>query len=284
MPDREQSGAEMASRWRVTLAALVACAAVFGAHRISRAEIRPAAVPTSAELAAAGFQEIVLRHDGLDRRFLVLAPQGGAKPSAIVVLLHGGSQSMRKLFGPNAGATRAWPTLARAENVLLLTTGDPDGDWQAWTDLRSGPGVKTTKADDVGFLLAMLDWAKARYPTAPTRAYVTGASNGGMMSYRLLIEAPERFAAAASFVASMPADLAGLKRPARPVPLLIANGTLDPAIAARSPPSKRASRGGSKLMAQPPARPRRRSSPTPIRTTAAASSDGITRQGAAARR
>ncbi|MFM9939528.1 MAG: alpha/beta hydrolase family esterase [Hyphomicrobiaceae bacterium] len=194
-------------------------------------------VPGTAELAAMGLKEVKLRHGNRERLFLVQEPPGPGAPTAVIVLLHGGTQSMRKVFGANAGASREWLTVARANRALLLVpngtnpeSGDAAGDNQFWNDLRSGPDVRTTSVDDVGFILKVLDWARDRDPGAVVPVYVTGASNGGMMTYRLLIEAPHRFTAAAAFIASLPANLGGLSLPKRATPLLIASGTKDPLV------------------------------------------------------
>jgi polyhydroxybutyrate depolymerase len=197
--------------------------------------------PSAAELRAKGMQERSLRVGQTERFFLVQAAPDGSKPAPVLLVLHGGTQSMRHLLGPNAGATQGWPALARRENaVLLIPNGmNADGgddaarsDNQNWNDLRENLGKegRTTDADDVGFLTALVDWAHANYRTDRARVYVTGASNGGMMTFRLLMEAPERFAAGAAFVAALPAASSRIKRPALATPLLIANGTLDPLV------------------------------------------------------
>ncbi len=114
-------------------------------------------------------------------------------------------------------------------NGVNPDNGDPRGDNQNWNDLRQDVS-RASSADDVGFVLALLDWAQATYATDRVRVYVTGASNGGMMTFRLLMEAPERFAAGAAFVAALPVADNRLNRPSQPTPLMLANGTLDPLI------------------------------------------------------
>lgn len=90
--------------------------------------------------------------------------------------------------------------------------------------------VRSTDADDVGFIRALLDEAAVAFAFDPRRLYVTGASNGGMMTYRLLIELPQRFAAGAAFVANLPAEDDRLRKPVLPTPLMIMNGTEDPLV------------------------------------------------------
>ncbi len=192
-------------------------------------------VPLPETSTAPGWHEGGLAHDGQERRFRFYVPRQldqGARP---VVLLHGGTQGMDELFRPNAGGTQEWPSIAEDGRFLLLVpngtnvdTGAPDGDDQNWNDCRrpSAGAVTGSTADDVGFVVALVDWARARFPI-DARFVVAGASNGGMMAYRLATERPDRVAAIAAFVANLPAD-GECPAPSRPVPVLIVNGTADP--------------------------------------------------------
>jgi polyhydroxybutyrate depolymerase len=215
---------------------VLAAVAIFGifARQSSAKDRFPA--PAPAELSAMGLTELSLNVNGVERWFLVQPPRDASKPAPVLVVLHGGTQGMRRLFANSSGATRGWPALARRENALLLVpnavnskTGDPKSDDQNWNDLRENVS-RDSSADDVGFVLALLDWANTRYHADQSRIYVTGASNGGMMTFRLLVEASERFTAAAAFIAALPVESSLIKTPARPTPLLIANGTADPLV------------------------------------------------------
>ena len=193
-------------------------------------------IPTPSDMTALGLEERVLRFRQTGRWFLVQPAPDPTRPAAVLIVLHGGGQSMRRQLAPNAGATRGWPDLARRENVVLLMpnavnsdTGDAQGDNQNWNDLRRDV-ARESSADDVGFILGLIDWAHQTYHTDRSRVYVTGASNGGMMTFRLLIEAPETFAAGAAFIAALPRETTSIKQPSKPTPLLIANGTLDPLV------------------------------------------------------
>lgn len=181
-------------------------------------------------------QEFQLQVQGVTRWTTVYQPPGLQPNAPTVLLLHGGQQSMRKIFGAQAGGMREWLALADREKFLLLIpnatnakNGDAQGDRQNWNDLRPADATDKAHADDVGFLMQLLDWAQSKYHYDPRRVYVTGASNGGMMTMRLLIERPERFAAAAAFIASLPAS-APTKPSGKRVPLLLLNGTRDPLI------------------------------------------------------
>jgi len=200
----------------------------------------PALVGTSACAATAPAvqtQQLSLDVNGTTRWTLVYAPPGYRAGAPVVLLLHGGGQSMRKAVSERGGGTRHWLTIAARENFLLLVpnatnadSGDPNGDKQNWNDLRPDDATDQTKTNDVGFLVHLLDWAKQKYGYDPRRVYVTGASNGGMMTMRLVLEQPQRFTAAAAFIASLP-DIP----PPKPgtgirVPLMLFNGTRDPLV------------------------------------------------------
>ncbi|MEJ2448056.1 MAG: prolyl oligopeptidase family serine peptidase [Anaerolineales bacterium] len=73
-----------------------------------------------------------------------------------------------------------------------------------------------------------MDKVSTELPVDQERIFITGASNGGMMTYRMLQEAPERFAAGAVFIANLPKLEVPLSVPSQPVPIMIANGTEDP--------------------------------------------------------
>lgn len=179
----------------------------------------------------AGMVEQTIEIGGRTRHFLV--QDVNVRPgTAIVVVLHGGSQSMREIFGSRAGASRTWRDIAREEGIVLLApngtnarTGDAAGNNQNWADVR---GLSGNRDEDVRFILATIDCALERYGADPRRVYVTGASNGGLMTYTLLMDVPNRFAAGAAFIANLPAADGNLKQPDLPTPLLIMNGTDDP--------------------------------------------------------
>jgi polyhydroxybutyrate depolymerase len=181
-----------------------------------------------------GWRERSLRVGDAERWFRTYVPRDMAAGYPIVIVLHGGTESMRAIFAAHGGGLRAWQGIAERDGILLLapngtnaTTGDAKGDNQAWNDLRTEGVQRNPNADDVSFIEQLADWANINFHTDRGRTYVTGASNGGMMIYRLLVEAPERFAAAAAFIANLPDGSRLLRKPSHPTPLLIMNGTND---------------------------------------------------------
>ena len=185
-----------------------------------------------------GWHEDTFPHNGLDREFRFYIPEDPPEALPIVVLLHGGTQSMDALFESGAAGTQEWQQIADEEGALLLVpngtnldTGSPSGDRQSWNDCRPEERARP-EADDVGFIASLIDWASDRFAdtqiTLDTgKTLVTGSSNGGMMTYRLATERPGRFAAAAAFIANRPSP-SECPDATAPVPMLIVNGTADP--------------------------------------------------------
>ena len=168
--------------------------------------------------------EETLLHDGLRRQYILQVPPGLASPVPLFVALHGGGGS-----GGSAAKHYGFDALADREGLIAVY---PDALDRQWNDARTGSGsrAETENIDDVGFIAALIDKIVREYPVAGDRIYVTGFSNGGMMAQRLACELPDRFAAVAAIVSSMPIGLGARCRPGRPVPIMFMNGTADPVV------------------------------------------------------
>lgn len=182
-----------------------------------------------------GWLEASIEVDGLTRWYRLYVPDTLPDNPSLVLYLHGGTLSMRSIARKYAGGNKEWIELADREGFILLVpngvnanTGDTYGDEQNWNDVRPDSASGQTGVDDTAFLLILLDIVSSAYQVDQDRIYVTGASNGGLMTYRLLIEAPERFAAGAAFIANLPDPMEDISLPDHPAPLMIANGTEDP--------------------------------------------------------
>jgi len=183
-----------------------------------------------------GWHKSKFEHAGLVREYRYFIPSNYIENLPVVVLLHGGTQSMKKLFSRKAGASKQWPTLAEKENFVLLVpngtnpkTQKGSGNKQNWNDCRIPVKGKRfgVVANDVGFISELIDWSSKKLHTDTNQVFVTGASNGGMMSYRLAMELPEKITAVAAFIANLPVD-SECKAKNIPIPIMIFNGTKDP--------------------------------------------------------
>ncbi|HVP33223.1 MAG TPA: PHB depolymerase family esterase [Steroidobacteraceae bacterium] len=164
-----------------------------------------------------------LVQDGSKRTLRVYVPPGHATPLPVVLVLHGGG-------GTGGGmewlTRRGFNRLADRDGAVVVY---PDGIEHGWNDGRSANRSAAAAAvDDLAFLRALPRALAALHPVDSARVYVTGISNGGMMSYRLACDAAEVFAAAAPVAANMAVELAPACHPARAVPLLIMDGVEDP--------------------------------------------------------
>jgi polyhydroxybutyrate depolymerase len=83
------------------------------------------------------------------------------------------------------------------------------------------------KVNDVAFIRALIDKLIKEYAIDPKRVFVTGMSNGGMMTHRLGIELADKLAAIAPVVATVFGDE---KPAAYPVSALMVNGMLDKSV------------------------------------------------------
>ncbi|MFN7611813.1 MAG: alpha/beta hydrolase family esterase [Alphaproteobacteria bacterium] len=166
-----------------------------------------------------GLERRIIEVQGIAREFFVHVPAKNitAKNLPVLFVLHGGKGKA--------------PARARQTGMNIIADRDgfiavyPQGLGGYWI---SGPNRPKNAVDDVAFFRAMIDALVKSGEADPGRIYVMGGSNGGMMTYHLACAMPERLAAVAAIVASMPDSLAKTCRPIRPLPILIMAGTADP--------------------------------------------------------
>jgi polyhydroxybutyrate depolymerase len=145
---------------------------------------------------------------GIVRRALVASPQdieprgqnilgadgdaagGGGLP--LVVVNHG--------LGSTPEITAAltgWPVVVPTDRILVAY---PEG-FEASFNAGSCCGeAQAAAVDDVAFLNDVIDAVAGLYPVDRSRVFMTGYSNGGMITYRYICEHADRLAGAASVV------------------------------------------------------------------------------------
>ncbi len=174
----------------------------------------------------AGHLSRSLIHDGLERAYYLHIPPSYRNSTAapLVVALHGGGGNGQKM-----------DKLSRLS--LLADQGSfivayPDAVERHWNDGRGLSKYRSQKEniDDVGFISNMIDVIATEYNIDREQVYVTGASNGAMMSLRLGCELAHKITAIAPVIGSMPENLVTQCAPARPIPLMMINGTDDPLV------------------------------------------------------
>jgi len=175
-------------------------------------------------------QTITINGDQRFYRYYVPDSLSSEEPP-VVFFLHGGTLSMRESMPPANNGSAAWPDMADRHGFILMVpngtnpeTGDASGDEQRWNDCRiNAPDVNVS---DVDFLSSLMDWSVTNLNVDGERIYVTGASNGGFMSFRAATELPDKVAAIATFIANKPVN--SECPPPTPTPIMITVGTEDP--------------------------------------------------------
>lgn len=167
-----------------------------------------------------------IRHDGLDRSYLIYLPAGFAdeKLFPMVLSLHGGGGKAEHFDG---GLTMG--KLSKAADKLGIILVFPQGIDKQWCDGRSEILNGKKARDDVGFIAALIDKMIADFPVDAERVYATGISNGGFMSIRLAMDLSDKIAAVAPVTAQI-ASVISDKKPAFPISVMFVNGTKDPLV------------------------------------------------------
>jgi polyhydroxybutyrate depolymerase len=165
---------------------------------------------------------------GVERTYLIHIPLSydETTPTPLLIALHGGKGSgelMEKL------TLRGFNDLSDTENFIVVYPDGVEGYWNDGRDLKSYRPI-IENVDDVGFISALMDHLSIELNIDKNRIYVTGISNGALMSYRLACELSEKIAAIAPVAAPMSEFLYLNCSPTRQMPLLIIMGTFDPLV------------------------------------------------------
>lgn len=164
-------------------------------------------------------------HRGLERSYYVHYPVRGLSSASLplVLVLHGGGNTDIATFARRTG----FNAIADREGFVVAYPLGIDGQWSDGRGETFQKPDGNTRIDDVGFISALIDLFVDRGRADRNRVYITGLSNGGMMTHRLGIELGAKVAAIAPVIANLPYNLVHA-RPTRPLPVLIMNGTDDP--------------------------------------------------------
>ncbi len=167
--------------------------------------------------------EITLTVQGTQRRaILVNAAIANAKRPTVIVL-HGAldnADHMREMTGFDAVARANAFAVVYAEGTDL---GDGRHAWNTGHLLRD----ELQGVDDIAYLDALIDTLIRDHAADPTRIYLTGVSNGGMLTFVYGAARAPRLAAIAPVVASM---FTFETVPKAPLPTLIINAAEDDQI------------------------------------------------------
>jgi polyhydroxybutyrate depolymerase len=213
----------------VTIAACAAPGhAATGSRRVSAN--RPAAAQEREDTIVVG---------GRTRTYLVHDfSQGTTAP--MVILLHGGGGN-----GANMVNMTQFDSIARREHLVAVYpngSSRPGGDrLLTWNATHCCAYAMREHVDDVGFISALIDRMVASGRVDASRVYVTGMSNGAMMTHVIGRELANKLAAIATVVGALWGDE---PLPQGPVPALIIVGQVDHTVPGAGGPINLAVAGG----------------------------------------
>ena len=163
---------------------------------------------------------VVVAVDGRDRRAVIVNAAPGWTRRPAVIVLHGGmgsAEAMRAHSGFDAVAKTQGFMVVYAEGTSL------GGGRHAW-NTGNLAHRQVRDSDDIAYFDALIDILVRQHGADPGRVYMTGGSNGGMMTFVYAVARAERLAAVAPVVASM---FTMVVKPSVPLPILIINGAKD---------------------------------------------------------
>jgi polyhydroxybutyrate depolymerase len=200
---------------------MVICLALLGTTLSCAREERSPAPTTLAATAAAGrlgpgdYVETIVS-GGVSRQYRLHVPTSyrPETPVPLVLNLHG--------YNSNAAQQESVSQFSAKADRAGFVAAYPEGlgNPQSWRF-----GDRAEGQADVDFILDLMRSLESRLSIDPARVYVSGISNGAEMSYRLMCDAADTFAAAGLVSGGYPAwrDCT----PARPVPVVAFHGTAD---------------------------------------------------------
>jgi len=172
------------------------------------------------QVAAGNLDARSMSYGGHQRQWHEFVPANCARRRSacpVAIVLHGGGGRSGDQFARNVGLA---DEAARRGYILLAPTALEEN----WNDGR--PEI-APNVDDVGFVRALLADLKSRAGVDERRIFATGASNGGLMSYRLACDMAGEIRAVAPVIANLGEALARECRPAAPISVFMIPGTED---------------------------------------------------------
>ena len=168
------------------------------------------------------FSDIIIV-DSIERTYLVHLPKSYDKNAflPLVIVLHGcggKAENTDKLTG--------FDRVSDKYSFIVVYPNGIDNDGRE----KVKKYVDGKEVNDVKFISCLIDSLRIKYSIDSNRVFVTGISNGGIMSFRLACELSDKIAGIAPVAASMSEIVYNYCKPSRPVPVMIIFGDSDPLV------------------------------------------------------
>ena len=163
---------------------------------------------------------------GLQRSYYLHLPTHYQKEKTLplVFFLHGGGQNIKKM-----ARSSQLNKLADQDNFIVAY---PVGINKRWKDGRGETygGKSQEDVDDVKFIEKLITKLIHTHKVNAKKVYVTGVSNGGLMTLRLGCDLSHKLSAIAPVIANIPKKYIDQCKPKKTLSILLMNGTADPIV------------------------------------------------------
>jgi polyhydroxybutyrate depolymerase len=169
--------------------------------------------------AFAAERERAVAAAGQNRKYTLIVPANVTAPLPLLIVYHGGGQTAER-----ARRYTRFDELAAKEGIAVAYPQGLDNNWNDGRITADLSQRAAASADDVEFTVQIIAQLEVEHIADPSRVFLTGASNGGMMALRAACELDDRIAGIAPVVANLPVDW---RCAARRMPALFIHGTED---------------------------------------------------------
>lgn len=173
-----------------------------------------------------------MQHQGIERFYRLAGASAQAEARPLIVHLHGfrepdqiaGSQDLTVI------RWRRLEALAAEAGFVVAAPSAWKGRWSMGLDLPNVTLPSGAVVDDVGFVRKLAQRLVQAGVADPAQIYLSGISDGGIMTQRILCKAGHPFRAGASLIGTMYEAHARRCSGGKPVPILVLAGTHDPVL------------------------------------------------------
>ncbi len=168
--------------------------------------------------------------EGLERGYIIYIPKSFdvKKKMPLLFVLHGGGGTPEGMIELTKGGLHE---LADKEGFFVVYPAAYGRHWNdGRKDMEKWSVAHKENIDDVGFISYLIDHIAVNFNVDLRKVFITGISNGAMMSFRLACELSQKITTVAPVAGLMPEDITYSCTPQKPLSLLIIVGTNDPLV------------------------------------------------------